>query len=360
MKGKNKMKIVAVGDAFLPENYFKESISMLMDGFNVELKTIKWGSDDEVELDKRARNLEVNGPEAESFPKELLEVIPEAEILLIHYCPISREILQHAKKLKILGICRAGYENVDVEAATKKGILVFNVMGRTTTAVSEYTIGLLLAESRNIARGHEAIKKGIWRKEFIINKTPELENKTIGIIGFGEIGKAVAEKVEGFKLKKLGYDPFVTQDVMNSYNTEKVELNDLLKRSDFITLHVRLNENTRKMIGRKEFELMKKNAYLINSARAGLVDNEELYKVLKQKKLAGAALDVFDEEPLPKGNKLLKLDNLTLTPHLASSTIDCVKKSPMMLLKDIKTFIKGEIPKTIVNKKVLKQFSLNL
>jgi len=354
------MKIVAVGDAFIPEDYFEESISIFMDDYNVELKTIKWGSDDEVELDKRARNLEVNGPEAEPVPKELLEVIPKAEILLVHYCPISRNTLQHAKKLKILGTCRAGYENIDVEAATERGILVFNVMGRTTTAVSEYTIGLLLAESRNIARGHEAIKKGIWRKEFTNNKTPELENKTIGIIGFGEIGKAIAEKVEGFKLKKLGYDPFIIQDVMKSYNTEKVELYDLLKRSDFITIHVRLNEHTRKMIGRKEFELMKRSAYFINTARAGLVDNEELYKVLKEKRIAGAALDVFDKEPLSKDNKFLEIDNLTLTPHLASSTIDCVKKSPMMLLKDIRTFIKGEIPKTIVNKKVLKQFSLDL
>ena len=351
------MKILAVGDALLPEKYFKDALSPLQDrGAQTELTS--YGENNEKELDKRARILEIHGPTADSPPALVQNRIEEIDMLMVHYCPVSGDLLRRANRLKVLATCRSGAENIDVSAATELGILTFHVIGRTTEAVSDFTIGLLLSEIRNISRADKFIKIGLWQKEYSNSaSTPELENKTIGIVGFGEIGRAVKRKLSGFNMNFLVYDPFVKNSDIISSGAEPAELPKLLRKSDFVTLHAKLSGDAKHMIGEKELNLMKPTAFLVNSARADLVDEQALTAALANKRISGAALDVYSDEPLPADHPFMKLDNITMTPHLASSTLECLAKSPRLLVNEILNFADTGESRFILNPVVLERFS---
>lgn len=351
------MKIVAVADALLPEVYVREGLTEF-EKRGVEIETLSWGENDQEAIDKRAINLEMNGPTAETPPEEIYPHIADTDILMVHYCPVSDDLLQKAGDLKIVATFRAGIENVDVEAATKRGILVFHVVGRTTEAVSDFTVGLLLAEARNIARAHMAIVNGIWRKEYSNSATtPELESKTAGIVGFGKIGRAVLRKLRGFNMKFLVYDPYVSASDIAAAGGEVADLDTLLKNSDFVSLHVRMIKGEKPLIGEAQLKMMKPTAYLINTARAYVVDQDALYRALKDKMISGAAIDTFSPEPLPPGHPFLELDNITLTPHLASSTLECVANSPRLLTEEIIKFLETGSSRFILNREVIDQHS---
>lgn len=349
------LNVLGVGDALLPKKYFQDALVPLADrGAVTELTS--YGEDDEKELDKKARILEIHGPTADSPPELVKRRIGEIEILMIHYCPVSRDLLQEAKNLKILATCRYGTENIDLAAATELGILAFHVIGRTTETVSDFTVGLLLSEIRNIARADKFMKSGVWQKEYSNSATtPELENKTVGIVGFGEIGRAVRRKLSGFNVKFMAYDPFVPDSDIEALGARPAKLEELLSQSDFVTLHAKLSGDAKHMIGKKELDLMKPTAYLINSARADLVDEQALAAALAEKRISGAALDVYSEEPLPADHPFMKLDNITMTPHLASSTLECLAKSPRLLVTEILKFIETGESRFILNPEVLEK-----
>jgi D-3-phosphoglycerate dehydrogenase len=349
------MKIVAIGDALLPAKYMADALSRVDHSGN-EIRVLSWGEDDEEKLDKRARNLELNGPTADSPPAEFDDHVADTELVMVHYCPVSENLLRRAKKLKILATCRMGTQNIDVNAATRHGILAFHVIGRTTEAVSDHTIGLLLCEARNIARADSARKKGIWRKSYMNSAcTPELEGKTLGIVGFGEVGRAVLQKLKGFNMRFLVHDPFVSESDIAQCGGRKVGLDELVANSDFVTLHAVVTPESTAMIGYREIGLMKPTAYLINTARSELVDENALYDALRAQKIAGAAMDVFKDEPLPVDHPLLQLDNVTLTPHLASSTVECLSKSPRLLLDEIVKCLHTGDSRFILNPEVLRK-----
>lgn len=350
------MKAVGVADALLPLQYVKEGVSELRER-GTDFTFLSWGEDDQEAIDKRAINLEVNGPTAEAPPDEIYRYIDDSQLLMVHYCPVSKDLLQRAKQIKILGTFRAGLENLDVKTATQQGILVFHVIGRTTEAVSDFTIGLLLAETRNIARADAALKRGVWLKEFSNSATtPEMENKVVGICGFGEIGRTVLRKLKGFNMQFLVYDPYIPVDYIRKMGGEPADIDSLLKNSDFVTLHVRLEKGEKPLIGEREFLLMKPTAYLINTARAYAIDQDALYRALKEKVISGAALDTFTPEPLPPGHPLLELENITLTPHLASSTLECMAKSPLLLTNEVIRFLETGSSRFIVNPEVLERY----
>lgn len=350
------MKIVVVGDAFIRSELFVRACEEYLQQYHPDIVTLHFGGQTEVDLDKRARNLELNGPDAEDPPAELFDHIPDTDILLGHYTPISRRIIKAGRNLKIIGIARAGYENMDLAAATDHGVLAFHVVGRTTGAVSDFAIGLILAECRNIARAHRAVFEGGWRKEFINTATtPELEGRTVGLLGFGEIARAVAEKLSGFGVRILAHDPFVPTEAFSRLGVEPVDLQRLLVESDFLSLHARLAPESEKIIGRNELALMKPTAYLINTARGGLIDTEALVDALRRGEIMGAALDVFDQEPLPEESELLSLDNVTLTSHLAYATVDCLEKSPRMLVEDICRLMQHGKPRFLLNPSALQE-----
>lgn len=348
------MEVLCIGDVMILGNNIGAAAKELkLNNLNIDIKD--WETDWD-KLQDRRLIIEKQGPSAESVVPQILNASKNTEILLVLFCPVSKEAIDALPNLKLIGALRAGLENIDVKYATEKGIIVQNIKGRNAQAVSDFTIGLILGEARNIARSYHAVKNGIWRKDFVnSDMVPELQGKTIGLVGFGYIGQLVAQKLSGFQANILVFDPYVSDEVIKKYHAKKVTINDLLKNADFVSLHVKMSKETKHIIGEKELSLMKKSAYLINTARAGLIEEDALYHVLKEKKIAGAALDVFWQEPIGKNSRWLELDNVTLTTHIAGTTKETLTKSPYLLVEDINKLLENKEAKFVVNPEVLKQ-----
>jgi D-3-phosphoglycerate dehydrogenase / 2-oxoglutarate reductase len=342
-----------IGDAMIPSSVFESHFPAYLEDIvhryhSGEYEPV-WS-----ELQRRRLEVEKKGPEIELVPPTVEESGAEAEMIMGLFVPISTKLMDAMPKLRIAGVCRAGLENVNVKEATKRGILVFNVLGRNAEAVSDFTLGLMLAESRNIARAHFSVKNGRWRKTFSNSDfVPQLKGKTVGIIGFGHIGRLVAKKLSGFDVKIIAYDPFADDKVFSPLSVERREKDELFRESDFVTVHARLSEESKGSIGKKELESMKETAYLINTGRAGLIDHAALLDVLKKGKIAGAGLDVFPDEPLPAESEFIELDNVTLTTHIAGTTYEALNNSPALLMEDIRDFLLKDSAKFIVNREVL-------
>lgn len=336
------MKIVVVGDSAVKTETFVNAVKEIefSDKEN-NVVAIDWETNSQ-KFSERIRNIEENGPNSELPPDELVKEIEDADILLVHWVPLGRKLIESAKKLKIIAVCRGGLDNLDFEAAKEKGIKVFHVI-RNSEPVAEFTVGLILSEMRNIARGHEAMRKGSWLKAYSNSENKTIvKGKTVGLVGYGNIGKLVVKKLSGFDVKFLVYDPFVSEEKLQEtgLDIKKVSLEELCKTSDIITLHMRLVKETENIMNEKTIGLMKKTAYLINTSRAGLIEENALYNALKNKNIAGAALDVFWEEPLPDNSRFAELDNITFTPHEAGNTIEALANSPYLLAYIINDYFK--------------------
>jgi len=300
------------------------------------------------------RTLEKEGPDSQPVPPAFAENA-DADIVVGSFCPFSRSGMAQLTNCKIVGVIRAGLENIDVKAATDQGKLVVNATGRNAHAVSDYAIGMLLAEMRNIARSNRAMLEGRWSARFSNQgSTFDLNGKTLGIFGFGFIGRLVAKKMSGFEMRIIVHDPYLKPEDVAGDGVELVDKETLFAESDFVTLHARWTEESHHVVGKKEIDAMKKTAYLINTARSGLMDYDALYDALANKRIAGAALDVFDDEPLPIDNPFYKLENVTLTPHRAGGTLDAQLNSPRLIFERIGNVIRGESLVGVVNPEVLK------
>jgi D-3-phosphoglycerate dehydrogenase len=350
-----RLKALLIGDAMISGSEFKLAADKYLGGLLAETKVGDW-EPDWPKLQKRRLEVEKKGPEIEVVDPLIEQQGGDAEMLAGLFVPISSKVMAAMPKLRIAGVSRAGLENVNVPEATRRGIVVFNIEGRNAEAVSDYAVGMMLAECRNIARAHFAIKNGQWRKTFSNSSwVPELGGKNIGIVGFGYIGRLVARKLSGFGVKCLIYDPFVGAEDVRAAGCEPVDKDTLFRESDFVTLHARMGEGSKNMVGAHELSLMKPTAYLINTARAGLIDLEALAAALKEKKIAGAGLDVFHDEPIKPDNPLLTLDNVTLSTHIAGTTREALTRSPEILMEDIQKLLKGGKPRFVVNKEVLER-----
>ena len=289
--------------------------------------------------------------------EELIEKVKDKDgLLCLLTDKIDAEVMDAAPNLKVVSTYSVGFDHIDVEAATKRGIYVTHTPGVLTDAVAEFTVGLLLAITRRIVEADAVVKNGKWDKPWnpFFLTGPELKGKTLGIIGLGRIGRAVAKKVKGFEMKVIYYDVYRNEKVEKELGVEYVDLETLLKTSDFVSLHVPLLKETYHMIGEKELKLMKNTAYLINTARGAVVDTDALVKALKEGWIAGAALDVFEQEPLPPDHPLTKLDNVILAPHIASATIEARQRMAELAANNLVAVLKGEMPPALVNKEVLK------
>lgn len=327
------MKILIVGDAFVRQQYFEKSVSMLTEAGH-EAEIIQWGPDDRSELEAVVRCMEKGSIPDDASLDIVKKKLEGKTALFVDFCPVPESIV---KMVKLIGVSRTGVSNVALEAARNSAVPVINISGRNAVAVAEFTIAMMLAVSRNLAYAHHSLKLGQWKKDFCYEPV-ELETKQVGLIGFGEIGRLVAKKLSGFGCKIVYYDPYYTghQDY-----AENVGFDELIKNSDFISVHVRLTEATRGLIGRRELEYMKSSAFLINTARAEIIDAASLLAVLRTKKIRGAALDVFPEEPLAQNSEYLRLDNLVLTSHIAGSTPEALEKSVDLLYGNFIDYQKG-------------------
>ncbi len=346
------MKLVCIIEKKIPA--LREPILRFARRFEgVEVIESLWDDPSEADVTAVIRRIEKNGPANEPVPQGFIEH-KDAELLAGSFCPFSAQGMDVFDNLRIIGVMRAGLENIDVRAASERGIAVVNASGRNADAVSDFAIAMLLAEARNIARAHHSIVGGGWQVDFASSATtPDMRGKTVGLFGFGAIGKALAEKLGGFHINLMVYDPYIEQESVAAFGGKLVDKETLFKESDFISVHARLTDENQRTIGKAEFSLMKKSAYFINTARAGLVDYDALYAALAEKRIAGAALDVFDNEPLPVDDRFRKLDNVTLTTHRAGATLDAANNSPRLVFERMRNLIAGSAMEGLVNPQVL-------
>lgn len=297
-----------------------------------------WLDGKEEDFSNIVLHIENKGPDDLPIPRIIQENY-DADIILAAFCPLSKEMMDHMPNLKAICITRGGIENVNLKAASSHGIKVVNAAGRNANAVSDFTVGMMLCVARNIAQSHHLIKIGRPEEPLANeNRIPDMEEKTVGLVGFGHIGRLVAQKLSGFHMDILVYDPFLTPDDVKSLPVKLVSKTELFSNSDFVSVHARLSEETHHMIGEDELAIMKQSSYLINTARAGLIDYDALYTALSEKRIAGAALDVFYQEPLPADSPWLSLDNVVLTGHMGGATADAQKKSPIIAVNKLLQF----------------------
>ena len=289
--------------------------------------------------------------------EELLENVKEKDALLCLLTDkIDSEVMDTAGDLKVISTCSVGFDHIDVEEATKRGIYVCNTPGVLTEAVAELTWALILAITRRIVEGDREIREGRWNKpwapDYMLGM--ELRGKTLGIVGFGRIGTVVARIANGFGMKVIYYSRRRNEDMELLTGAEYRSFEEVLKESDIVSVHVPLTKQTYHMIGEKELKMMKPTAYLVNTARGAVVDTNALIKALKEGWIRGAALDVFEQEPLPQGHELTKLDNVVIIPHLGSATYETRKRMADITVENLLRVLKGEDPIYLVNPEVKK------
>lgn len=341
------MKIVCVGDAYVTDVMMKNGVSQYLTK-NDTLKVLFFGSDNRTDMRDTVKAIEAMNRDIIPVPADLINEIEDCDVLIVHLCPVTSYLIGKAKQLKAILSCRGGTENIDVAAASKKNIIVSTNPAHNANAVAEYTIGIILCETRNISRSDRYLKNGIWRENYPNTETTirELSDMTVGIIGFGSVGRLVAKKLAAFDCEILIYDPYISESAYDFINFRFVDLKTLLNKSDVVTLHAR---SKTPIIGKNEFAQMKSTSYLINTARSVVVDAEALKDALDKKMIMGAAIDVFETEPaIPDFYK--QYDNITITNHRGGDTINSYKDAPSFAIENYMRYLNGERMRFWINK----------
>ena len=280
-------------------------------------------------------------------PEELKNIIKDYDALLVRSATkVTKDVIEKADNLKIVGRAGVGLDNVDIQAASKKGIIVVNTPGGNTISTAEHTFSMMLALTRNIPQADASMKRSEWeRKKFM---GVELYGKALGIVGLGRIGTEVAKRALSFSMRVMAYDPYLSAEKAKELGIELVDMKTLIKESDYITVHTPLTEDTKHMISDKEFGMMKKGVRIINCARGGIIDEDALAKAIESGKVAGAAFDVYEQEP-PNDSKLVKLDKVVLTPHLGASTEEAQMNVAIDIANTVRDALLGRGIKNAVN-----------
>ncbi len=281
-------------------------------------------------------------------PEELKDEIGDYDVLLVRSrTKVTRDIIEAAKNLKIIGRAGAGVDTIDIPAATDKGIIVMNTPGGNTVSTAEYSIAMVLALMRNIPQAHQSMVEGKWEKKQL--KGNELNKKVLGIIGFGRVGREVAQRLHAFGMRIIAYDPYVAPEILSEYAAESVDFNELIQRSDVVTIHSPGGDDTRDLISKKELDMMKPTAFLVNCARGGIVNIDDLMEALKNGKIAGAAVDVYEKEPLDEDHPMRKCPNLVLSPHLGASTKEAQTSVAIQIAQQVIEAVKMNVVRNAVN-----------
>ncbi|MER8377973.1 2-hydroxyacid dehydrogenase [Mesorhizobium sp. M0142] len=339
-------KIAIIGDRFMLPEVFREKIEAAC-GDNLDIRTIETAWPDEpMEFGNAALGLD-KVKEYFGDPDEVVDFIGDAEIFVTQLAPLSETMMQRLPALRLVAVSRGGPINIDMAAANAHGITVVNVPGRNASAVAEFTIGAILAETRLIRVGHEALRKGEWRGDlYRADRTGrELNEMTVGVIGYGNIGTRLVRLLRAFGCRILVSDPYVQLSVEDrNAGVELVALDDLLSRSDVVTLHSRVTEETRGLIGKDAIARMKPGVIFVNTARGPLVDYDALYEALVSGQIGSAMLETFAVEPVPVDWPLLQLPNVTLTPHIAGASVRTVTYAAEQAAEEVRRFIAGLPP----------------
>lgn len=334
------MKVLIIGDLFITGEVLVAALEERFEGsgqsFEYDSITFDWPV---VPIQKTEEIREFVG-DAEL----VVERAADAEIILTHSGPVPKSVIEAAPELRVVGAARGGPVNINWIACTERGIPVLYAPGRNSGAVAEFTVGLMLASSRKIALCHTSMfNEKRWRGDLYqyTEVGLELNSSVVGLVGFGAIGKKVAKLLLAFGSRVLVSDPYVEEEEIRAMGCEPAALDSLLSQSDFVSLHARLTDETKGMIGTDEIGMMKPSAYLINTARGELIDHGSLYKALSEGKLAGAALDIFEGEPPPEDSPLYGLDNITATSHLGGASIQAAEIGASVLSDQVYEYLVG-------------------
>jgi D-3-phosphoglycerate dehydrogenase len=280
-------------------------------------------------------------------PDELIAIISEYDALVVRSdTQVSKEVIEAGENLQVIARAGVGVDNIDVEAATRKGIVVVNAPSGNIISAAEHTIALMLAMARHIPQANAVLRSGQWRRHDFIGV--EVRGKTLGIIGLGNVGTEVMRRAKGLEMRIVAHDPFVSLEYAGTLGVELVSLDELLRQSDFITLHTPLSELTKGLIGAKELAKVKPTVCLINCARGGIIDEQALFEAVEKGKVAAAAIDVFAEEPVTE-SVLFQSDRIIVTPHLAASTAEAQTTVALDVAEQIGAALRGQPPRYAVN-----------
>jgi D-3-phosphoglycerate dehydrogenase len=333
------LHVAVIGDNFVKVELFEDAlrrhVAPLVGELTVAALHVPWP---DVPLTENAEVKEFLGD-----PAQVAELAAGAQALLTHVGPVTQAVIDAGDQLQLIGCCRGGPVNVNVAAATARRIPVVNAPGRNSQAVVEFTVGLILAECRGIARSHAALSQGVWLGDlYRYDRTGrELRGQTIGLVGLGAVAQLLVPYLQVFGLHIIAFDPFVTPDRFAALGVASVTFDDLLRQSDIVSLHARVTPQTTGMMGAAQFGAMKPGAYFINTARGPLVDYDALYTALAAGHLAGAGLDCFPAEPPPPDWPLLRLPNVTLTPHIAGSSQGSAQRGAEDVVLDLANWVAG-------------------
>lgn len=284
-------------------------------------------------------------------PHELCERIASYHGLIVRSgTKVTAEVISHARNLKIIGRAGVGVDNIDVAAATGRGIAVLNAVSGNTISTAEHAFALMLSLARRIPEAQISLLKGEWQRSKF--KGVELFGKTLGVVGMGRIGREVARRAQAFGMQVVAFDPLIEARVFEELGVQSCDLQELFRRSDFVTIHVPYGEKTRHLVGEAQFSVCKSNLRLVNASRGGVVDENALYQALSANRIAGAALDVFEKEP-PRENPLFRLENVVITPHLGAATSDAQRKVAEEIARAVVGFLNHEKVENIVNPEAL-------
>ena len=290
-------------------------------------------------------------------PEEMIERIQsqDLQILLIEADFVFDEVFECADKLRFVGICRGAVNHVDIDAATEHGVLVVNTPARNAVSVAELTIGLMLSLARHIPTAHSMIQSRKWLDPvdpYISLRGVELAGKVAGIVGLGAVGFEVARRLRAFDMAVLVYDPYINPEKIAKAGAKQADLRELMEKSDFVTIHCSASTETAGLVGPDMIDLMKPTAYLVNTAGWEIVDERSLLDALKQRRIAGAAFDIYQTHPVPLQSPLLELNNVVLTPHIGGATDGTVERYSRIMAEEIERFVEGKRPQNLVNPQV--------
>jgi D-3-phosphoglycerate dehydrogenase len=305
-----------------------------------------------------------NVKEAHGSPEEIKKYIKGCEVAVSGYAPFTLDVMEASPNLRVIGISRGGPVNVDQYSATQRDVIVLKAVGRNAESVADQTMGLILGEIRHIARTNKEIKTGEYfhklresgRSNYLEDfEWMEANGKTLGLIGYGQVGSRVARRAKAFDMRVIVYDPYIDKQILTSEGVEPTDLDNLLRNSDFVSIHAGFSPETRHMINADALARMKSTAVLVNTARGSIVDEEALIDALKKGTISSAALDVVETDPIKEENPLIALDNVTLTPHTAGRSPDTEMRGYRQVAQQVSRYLKGEQiqPMYVANKAVL-------
>jgi len=339
-------KVTIIGDNFMQASAFERALTDCIDQ-PLECTTHDLPFPDSTLVQRSDLPEMSNIKEFQGEPDEIVRLAESAEVLITHVAILTKEMLDRLPALKFVGVSRGGPVNVDRQALKERGIVVVNTPGRNASAVAEFTIGVIIAETRNIAKGHAALMNGIWRGDLYRAdvQRKELSKMTVGLVGYAHIGRRVGQLLKAFRTKIVVSDPYITVDKADTeYGIVNVELPELLAQSDVVSLHLPATPETDQMFNANTFAKMKRGAVLINTSRGSLVDENALVNALTTGQLSGAALDTYQSEPLPENSPLRALPNVLLTPHIAGASTTTVDLAASMIAEELKRYLAGESP----------------